>query len=265
MDARNRRTLKYTFIAAILIIIMLFSGYKILNYVNMMQRAEKYYEDLQANSIEKDSVLSNMSEMVEEATKPIKLYPDLQLDMEELKEINSDFRGWIYYPGLEISYPIVQGEDNDYYLHHSFAGEDLYSGCIFMDCGANPDWKDRNTFVFGHNMRDNSMFGMLTEMVADTKLCEDNSFFYIYTEDAVYTYEVFSYYVVESSSDRFMLFTEDATYDTYVKEALRLSAYQNDVDFSERNNIVTLSTCYGATSSDRRLLVHGIQIRKENY
>lgn len=120
-----------------------------------------------------------------------KNYPELQIDFAELIRTNQDFRGWLYFPALDISYPVVQGEDNDYYLKHSFEGESVNAGCIFMDCGASADWSDRNTFVFGHNMRDESMFGAFKNLLKGTASCEENPYFYIYTEDKVYIYEIF--------------------------------------------------------------------------
>lgn len=101
----------------------------------------------------------------------VKNYPDLQIDFANLKKTNPDFRGWLYFPALDISYPVVQGEDNNYYLKHSFEGESVNAGCIFMDCEASADWSDRNTFVFGHNMRDESMFGSFKNLLkGDGKL-----------------------------------------------------------------------------------------------
>ena len=169
-----------------------------------------------------------------------------------------DFRGWLYFPVLDISYPVVQGEDNDYYLKHSFEGESVNAGCIFMDCGASADWSDRNTFVFGHNMRDESMFGAFKNLLKGTASCEENPYFYIYTEDKVYIYEIFSYYETKSTSDRFATFTSDASYDDYVQWATEHSLYASDADLSDRGNIVSLSTCYGSSGTKRRALIHGV-------
>lgn len=160
---------------------------------------------------------------------------------------------------------MVQGEDNDYYLKHSFEGESVNAGCIFMDCGASADWSDRNTFVFGHNMRDESMFGAFKNLLKGTASCEENPYFYIYTEDKVYIYEIFSYYETKSTSDRFATFTSDASYDDYVQWATEHSLYASNADLSDRGNIVSLSTCYGSSGTKRRALIHGVLIETAAY
>ena len=153
---------------------------------------------------------------------------------------------------------MVQREDNNYYLKHSFEGESVNAGCIFMDCEASADWSDRNTFVFGHNMRDESMFGSFKNLLKGTASCEENPYFYIYTEDKVYIYEIFAYYETRSTSDRFATFTSDASYDDYVQWATEHSLYASDADLSDRGNIVSLSTCYGSAGTKRRALLHGV-------
>ena len=182
-----------------------------------------------------------------------------------LKAVNPDVIAWIQILALDISYPVVQGEDNDYYLKHSFVGESVNAGCIFMDCGASADWSDRNTFVFGHNMRDESMFGAFKNLLKGTASCEENPYFYIYTEDKVYIYEIFSYYETKSTSDRFATFTSDASYDDYVQWATEHSLYASDADLSDRGNIVSLSTCYGSSGTKRRALIHGVLIETAAY
>lgn len=192
-------------------------------------------------------------------------YPALNIDVAALKEINPDFRGWLYFPVLDINYPVVQGTDNEYYLKRSFEGEKMNAGCIFMDCDASGDWSDRNTFLFGHNMRDGSMFGTFKKLMKDPMLCKEDPYFYIYTEDAVYIYEIFSYYQTQSTSDRYMTFTTDETYDTYTEWAVEHSEYISITDLSERKNIVSMSTCYGAAGTSKRIMVHGVQIAVEYY
>ena len=248
----------------VLIAVILISVYKLGEGWIMGYQAKLVYEELQKQvMLEAEEVANRVLEPT--ATYVTELYPPLELNLEYLRERNGDFRGWIYYPILGVNYPIVQAEDNDYYLRRSFDGESLTAGCIFMDCGASADFSDRNTFIFGHNMRDGSMFGGFRDMVSDTTICEENPYFYIYTEDVVYTYEIFSYYIVKEDSDRYMTFTRDDTYDYYVEWALENSIYQKEIDLSERNNIVTLSTCSGTSGSGKRLLMHGVLVRTEDY
>lgn len=239
-------------ITAVLAAAVLLTGGMSLHSYLSEQRAKNEYDAIRQEVVAEPAAGETQEEIAE------KNYPELQIDFAELIRTNPDFRGWLYFPALDISYPVVQGEDNDYYLKHSFEGESVNAGCIFMDCGASADWSDRNTFVFRHNMRDESMFGAFKNLLKGTASCEENPYFYIYTEDKVYIYEIFSYYETKSTSDRFATFTSDASYDDYVQWATEHSLYASDADLSDRGNIVSLSTCYGSSGTKRRALIHGV-------
>lgn len=263
---------KLQYVAGILVLlgVVVFSGYNLIMSVISDRRAGEEHQRLLEAVVSEEthqivSTVIEINENGEEVEIPPPQYPPLSIDMDMLKEINGDFLGWIYFPAVELSYPVVQGEDNDYYLKHSFEDEKRNSGSVFMDCGATPDWSDRNTFVFAHNMRDGSMFGAFNKIVDDPSVLDASSRFYIYTEDVVYTYEIFSYYMTRADSNRYMVFTSDENYDLYTKWAVENSNYAFDVDLSERGNIVSLSTCYGSAGTSRRFLIHGVLTATEPY
>ena len=160
-------------ITAVLAAAVLVTGGMSLHSYLSEQRAKNEYDAIRQEVVAEPAAGETQEEIAE------KNYPELQIDFAELIRNNPDFRGWLYFPALDISYPVVQGEDNDYYLKHSFEGESVNAGCIFMDCGASADWSDRNTFVFGHNMRDESMFGAFKNLLKGTASCEENPYFYI--------------------------------------------------------------------------------------
>lgn len=263
---------KLQYVAGILVLlsVVVFSGYKLIMSVISDRRAGEEHQRLLEAVVSEEthqivSTVIEINENGEEVEIPPPQYPPLSIDMDMLKEINGDFLGWIYFPAVELSYPVVQGEDNDYYLKHSFEDEKRNSGCVFMDCGATPDWSDRNTFLFAHNMRDGSMFGAFNKIVDDPSVLDASSRFYIYTEDVVYTYDIFSYYMTRADSNRYMVFTSDENYDLYTRWAVENSNYAFDVDLSERGNIVSLSTCYGSAGTSRRFLIHGVLTATEPY
>lgn len=263
---------KLQYVAGILVLlgVVVFSGYKLIMSVISDRRAEEEHQRLLEAVVSEEthqivSTVIEINENGEEVEIPPPQYPPLSIDMDMLKEINGDFLGWIYFPAVELSYPVVQGEDNDYYLKHSFEDEKRNSGSVFMDCGATPDWSDRNTFLFAHNMRDGSMFGAFNKIVDDPSVLDASSRFYIYTEDVVYTYDIFSYYMTRADSNRYMVFTSDENYDLYTRWAVENSNYAFDVDLSERGNIVSLSTCYGSAGTSRRFLIHGVLTATEPY
>lgn len=263
-------------VPVVLVCVLVFSGWKWYSSNKAAEESAAAYAALESRMVrvvdsqgrnEESSVENAAKGQWEETTEEERLYPLLDIDMDALYEINRDFCGWLYFPALDISYPVVQSTDNDYYLRRSFEGESLTAGTLFMDWAAVNDWSDRNTFIFGHNMNNGSMFGRFREMVDDPSICASDPYFYIYTPTEVYTYEIFSYYIVKADSDRYMTFTTDMTYDYYVQWALDNSLYQpeEELDFSERGNIVSLSTCSGVHGSGKRMLVHGVRIRTEAY
>lgn len=264
MGSEKNQNVMNRVIQIVLIAVILISGYKLVDSYIAGVKAKEFYNQLQEQvKLEAQAVAERDLDAEVLALRP--KYPPLEMDLAALKRMNDDFRGWLYYPVLGVDYPVVQAEDNEYYLRRSFEGDYLRAGCLYMDCEASENFDDRNAFIFGHNMRDGSMFGRFKELTEDTTICDENPYFYIYTEDYVYTYEIFAYYQVKEDSERYMTFTKDSTYDYYVNWAKENSLYQKDIDLSERNNIMTLSTCYGNSGSSKRLLVHGVLIRTEEY
>ncbi|MBD5483638.1 MAG: class B sortase [Lachnospiraceae bacterium] len=186
----------------------------------------------------------------------------VHIDDEALRGINEDYRAWLRIPALRLSYPLVEGPDNDYYLHYTFEKKYNAAGCLFIDYETASDFSDRNTFIYGHNMKNGSMFGCLKRFRKEQGLCASDPYFYIYRGGEVYQYEIFAYYTTEYTSDRYRLIYTEEEYDNYIADALRLTEYipVHELDFSERPNIVTLSTCAGTYGTTERMVVHGVLV-----
>ena len=119
------------------------------------------------------------------------------IDFDALHTLNPDIVGWLVVPGTGISYPMVQGNDNHRYLHHTFLGVRNNSGAIFLDYRSAPDFTDAFTIVYGHNMQDGSMFAPLHGWTGDH--------FIIHTPDRVMTFEVFDRQTVTAYNELFQL------------------------------------------------------------
>ncbi|MDO4188654.1 MAG: class B sortase [Lachnospiraceae bacterium] len=184
-------------------------------------------------------------------------FPDLEVDFKSLREKNPDTVGWLYVGSCGISYPIVQGEDNDYYMHHTFEGNANASGAIIMDYRDNKYMKDWNTFIYGHNMKNGSMFGSLKKLLKDETLYDQDPYIYVYLPGYIYRYKIFSYY--KDKPDSKMYWTADTLqeYRQYIRDALSLSVRDCNVETSEENNMVTLVTCSGSGEGKMRFFVHG--------
>ena len=188
----------------------------------------------------------------------VKAYPVLKnpVDFESLKKVNEDIIGWIRVNALDISYPIAQSTDNDYYLHRTFERVDNFAGCIFMEYQNHSDFSDKNTIIYGHNMKNGSMFGTLRKFYED-EVYEKAPYFWIYTPDKIYRYDIFSCAEVPVDSLAYQItFSEEGSFEKYISDAYSRSVVKgNDIKVTPEDKIVTLSTCTGNEAT--RFIVQG--------
>ncbi len=233
---------------------------------NEYQALDTYMEAAPAEEAAGESTAQPAEEGTQEAAETLD-YPKLQIDYAALSSVNSEFVGVIYIPVLDIKYPVAQTQDNSKYLHTTFEGTYNSSGCIFLDTSASPDFSDRNTFVFGHNMKNGTMFGSLKKFLKDETLCDQNPYIYIYQKDQVLVYRIFAYYTIPVQDDVYDDFVGDDGYDDYVADAKTHSVYQpteddgESVDWESRPNLLTLSTCY-ATGHVNNFVVQAALVGK---
>ncbi len=188
---------------------------------------------------------------------------NMQLNYASLNMINEDFKGWLFYEPLSISYPVVRGDDNDFYTHHTFEKEKNNSGAIFMDFLNKPDYSDYNTIIYGHNMRNGTMFGSLKTLLNDTGILEENPYFYIFTEDQAYMYEIFAVYITRADSATYDLIDSPEDQEEYLSYIEKTATWKSNKKVTGDDKVVTLSTCHGLHSNNRTV-VHGVLIAQEN-
>ena len=131
-----------------------------------------------------------------------------------------------------------------------------------MDYHNMPDFSDSNTIIYGHNMKDKSMFGTL-DRYKDFELYEENPYFYIYTPGKRLTYQIFSCYAGHVGSDAYLYeFPEAEDFNRFLQQIQSYAAYDTGKQVMETERVVTLSTCTN-TSRNYRYLVHGVLIKEE--
>lgn len=184
------------------------------------------------------------------------------VDFDELLKINPDTVGWIRFDPepAQISYPVVQTDNNDLYLHKTFSANENTVGAIFVNCYNNPDFYDKNTIIYGHRMKDNSMFHDLAKY-QEKEFWDDNQYFYIYTPDGrEITYHIYSAGVVKDISDSYLIqFADDAEFQAFIDTTKQAGAYETGVEVTTADTVVTLSTCTAA-SDDNRMVVRGVKV-----
>lgn len=235
-----------------------FSGYQIFTIQAERNRSMEEYQELSqyVSVLPAEVPEENETERKEE----VKLHeiPNLQIDFEALKAINPEITGWIYMESVGISYPIAAGKDNEYYLNHTFEGQRNGSGCIFMDYENSSDFMDYNTFVYGHNMKNGTMFGSLKHYVEKEDLIKQYPYFYIYTENGAKKYAICSYYIATPTEEIYNLVGSVEAYAEYQQLVLGKSVKDCGIEVTEQQRMVSLSTCSG--NGSKRFLVHGVEV-----
>lgn len=217
------------------------------------------------NQIEEMAVTERDADSAEVAGPNVQLKPPIEVDFDKLKSVNEDVVGWIYVDALpDISYPIVKGKDNQTYLHQTYEKNYNFAGTIFVDYENSGDFSDCNTLVYGHNMKNGSMFGHLKKFREDDKLYKQDKYFWILTPERNYRYEIISAYTTGVNSDTYTLFKGPGEeFEKYLETIKGYSEIQtDDTDLTIKDRIVTLSTCTGNEST--RFVVQGKRVDAED-
>ncbi|MCC0664602.1 class B sortase [Clostridioides sp. ZZV15-6597] len=174
---------------------------------------------------------------------------------EDLSKINSDFKFWISVENTNINYPVVQSKENSYYLKKDFYKKDSISGTLFMDY-RNKSLDEQNIIIYGHNMKNKTMFNNLNKF-KDRNFFEENNKIKITLNGKEFLYEVFSAYIVESDYDYLKTnFSNELDYQNYINNIASKSLYKSHIKVNSSDKIVTLSTCT-YEFNDARMVIHG--------
>ncbi len=192
-----------------------------------------YYSSLSGSS----EVLTEKDESINESLE------QMRTNLTYLKGQNPDIYGYIHIDGTNISYPIVQGEDNEYYLNRAWNGEYVVVGAIFADFRADETIENNyNTVFYGHNMRDGKMFNNVMDFLEEEVFYNKNIL--VYTFDGVYTFEPFSIFQTVYNYQYFrMEFADDNDFIQFCNEMQEQSVHNKGMTFSGDDRIITLSTC----------------------
>lgn len=182
------------------------------------------------------------------------------VNFDELIKQNPDTVGWIrFYPEPSIiNYPVVQGKDNQEYLHKTFTEGDNSMGTIFLNVDNKADYSDKNSIIYGHRMKDGSMFRHLSDYDAKS-FWEANPYFYMYTADGnMRTYHVYAAGTVSDTAEVYTTqFPTNELFVNYIKNVKSASLYDTGVEVGPSDTVMTLSTCTAA-SDDNRFVVCGV-------
>ena len=231
-------------------------------YAGLEQYAKKGTGKKSSKSSKKQDIEEDDEEEEEEKTLTRNYnrddFPDMEIDFDSLEKINGSFVCWLYAPGAEINHPVVQGTDNEFYLHHTFEMNKNSAGCVFMDYEVDPMLTSWNTFIYGHNMKNGTMFGHLKNYINNPAVYDKDRYIYVFRPEGIYRYEIFAYYLDPTDSKMYYTCKTFKEYRAYLREAVRKSVRECDAKPDPDTNIVTLVTCSGSGSNKQRFFVHGL-------
>lgn len=174
------------------------------------------------------------------------------VDFAALRERYPSVVAWLKMDDVDVSYPVVQGEDNDHYLHYDPADQASVAGSIFLDWRDKSLANDLHALIYGHNMRDESMFGQLDNYLSEDFYRSGTATFRLYTPDASYRYQIFAVNVVDPSDETYEVgFVNTQAFNAFARQLKSRSMYDTGVEVAGYDHIVTLSTC----SSSNRLVL----------
>lgn len=187
----------------------------------------------------------------------------IDVDFNELKSINSDVKGWVQLGGTNINYPFVQGNDNKYYLSHSFYKKYNQAGWVFLDYRNLGSSNDKNTIIYGHALKAGSMFGTLKDILKSSwQNNMDNHIVKISTEEENTLWQVFSIYTIPTTSDYLQIkFNDNADFIDFINKISDRSIYNFNTSVNENDKILTLSSCY--INSDNKIVLHAKLIKRQ--
>ena len=231
----------------VLVGVFSFSLYKVSDKYISYKKADDIYLELQ--EIKDDLMESNGESKDEDSENNGERILDLSY-------INEDYCGWITIENTNIDYPILQGENNEYYLHKDINNDYLSSGSIFLDY-RNNDFSDKNTIIYGHNMKNSTMFSQLGYFKEKDFLDKNKYIEIISPQSETLRYEIFSVYTTDASDNYLKTsFDRGEDYKEFLDSICDKSLFPLSTEVSVEDRIITLYTC-SYEYKDARTVIHG--------
>ncbi len=266
-EARRRRRIQLLvqgIFVGFCVCLLCFSIYQLASIFMGYRSGEKEYEELKQYVLAEPAAPGEPGAAVsaeagdadaESSDSPV---PMSRIDLDSLQEINSEAIGWIEIPDTIISYPMVHSTDNRYYLSHTFRKESNKSGSIFLETSNSADFSDLHTIIYGHNMKNGSMFAGLKDYSSKSYL-DAHPYIYIDLADGSHCYQIFSCHEASVSDNCYTIgYQPDDIYAAFLESMQAASLYDTGVEVGIEDYVVTLSTC--TKNGTKRFVVHARKI-----
>ena len=253
---------------AALACVALYSGYKVVSQLITDKAGDDVYGDIAAQVEAPETIVVTLPaepqpDESESLAPGITIAPQAeperivvkQFDWAALKAENADCVGWLECEGTVINYPVVQGKNNKYYLTHLFNGEEQRYGTLFVDAENTPNFRDQNTIIYGHRLKNGKMFGSFSNYRDGDKYYKKHPVFMLYTPEHAYRVEIFANAYVDGAKGVPMSFATREEYAAWIEKMYKLSSFKSDVVMTPDYKMLTLYTCSYDYETQRQLLV----------
>jgi sortase B len=229
------------------LVLIAVSGWNLYRIYKDYHKSNQLYEEIEEQYV-----------VVPDSPQEVPWYEMAAVDLAGVQSENPDVIGWLFFENEDISYPILYSGDDFSYLRTAMDGTYATAGCIFMEGANTPDFEDSHTIIYGHNMRNLSMFGKLKYYKEQEDYYEDHMYFQIVKEGVIYRYQIFAYEDVSVDSFVYQVpFAPNADFASFIAQIYAASDRDTGVAATEDDKIITLSTC---SSDNDRFVVHALRV-----
>lgn len=243
----------------LLVFIIIYAVWNLSEILMDYRSSEELYDSLQEQYVtEPDEISAGTESAAETERESLPWYEMQKVDLEGVKALNPDIVGWLYQEdGGPINYPILYSGDDDTYLRRLLDGSEATAGSIFLEAENSPDFQDSHTIIYGHNMRNLSMFGSLKKY-HDQSYYETHQYFQLFTAKGIYRYQVFAYSVVNEDSPVYTVpYAPGEEFADFIRTLCSNSEIDTGVTVTDADRILTMSTC---VTSGKRFVVHTVLV-----
>jgi sortase, SrtB family len=258
--------------------VFIYAGYMLLGEMREYREAEEIYEESRRTFVLLETLpdlgdSTSIGTKTEDELAIERQFPHVQIDFDTLMETNGEIVAWIWVPETNISFPLLKTVDNMKYVHVSYNLQYNSSGAIFMDARNSANFADDNSIVFGHNMKNGTMFGSLKNYREQDYLANHKTIF-IFTPEKAFMYEVFAAYETNATSEVYtcMFETEELSIIGDMVKTMENGEYldmikentliDSDIWPEMGERLITLSTC--AAEWNSRFVIHGVLIAQRD-
>ena len=248
----NGRFSAASVVMLLLLGIFLFSAVRVFAILRQRELSRQANDQLAMLAVTPNEELQTAAQAQTTVSVPV----PITVDFEQLKQENEDIVAWLHCPDTPIHYPVVQGQDNVFYLKHMIDGQRNDCGAIFLDCESSKTLSDSFSLIYGHNLKNDTMFGSLLRY-AEQAYYDEHKDIFVLTPETTYVLELFAGFTTDSDDGLYTLPLTETTRERVIENSIARSDFVSGLRPETGDRLLALSTCSYAYD-DARYVVIGV-------